>query len=332
MSRSLTVPGAVELATVDRGGFVESRHSGAAVVLSPDGTIRASFGDAEAALLPRSSLKPFQAVGMLTAGVELDGERLGLTTASHTGTDRHVGVVRAVLEQAGLTEDALGCPAARASDPETRDRQIRDLDPAAPVRMNCSGKHAGMLLTCVTNDWDTAGYLGPDHPLQRHLRDTIERLTGEKIQASVIDGCGAPVHAVTLNGLARGIHRMGTASERSPFALHRQAAAVVRAVRENPWTIAGPDQPDTLIAERLGVFAKLGAEGVQVAVAPDGTTVALKMLDGGQRAAPIVALTLLQTAGALSAADVALVSNDLQLDIHGGSEVVGRIRPTVGVS
>ncbi|WP_396642155.1 asparaginase [Microbacterium sp.] len=332
MSRSLTVPGAVELATVDRGGFVESRHSGAAVVLSPDGTIRASFGDGEATLLPRSSLKPLQAVGMLTAGVELEGERLGLATASHTGTDRHVGVVRAVLEQAGLTEDALGCPAARASDPETRDRQIRDLDPAAPVRMNCSGKHAGMLLTCVSNNWDTAGYLDLDHPLQRHLRDTIERLTGEKIQASVVDGCGAPVHAVTLNGLARGIHRMGTASERSPFALHRHAAAVVRAVRENPWTIAGPDQPDTLIAERLGVFAKLGAEGVQVAVAPDGTTVALKMLDGGQRAAPIVALTLLQTAGALSAADVALVANDLQLDIRGGSEVVGRIRPTVGVS
>lgn len=332
MSRSLTVPDAVELATVDRGGFVESRHSGAAVVLSPDGTIRASFGDGEATLLPRSSLKPLQAVGMLTAGVELEGERLGLATASHTGTDRHVGVVRAVLEQAGLTEDALGCPAARASDPETRDRQIRDLDPAAPVRMNCSGKHAGMLLTCVSNDWDTAGYLDLDHPLQRHLRDTIERLTGEKIQASVVDGCGAPVHAVTLNGLARGIHRMGTASERSPFALHRHAAAVVRAVRENPWTIAGPDQPDTLIAERLGVFAKLGAEGVQVAVAPDGTTVALKMLDGGQRAAPIVALTLLQTAGALSAADVALVANDLQLDIRGGSEVVGRIRPTVGVS
>lgn len=332
MSRSLTVPGAVELATVDRGGFVESRHSGAAVVLSPDGTIRASFGDGEATLLPRSSLKPLQAVGMLTAGVELEGERLGLATASHTGTDRHVGVVRAVLEQAGLTEDALGCPAARASDPATRDRQIRDLDPAAPVRMNCSGKHAGMLLTCVANDWDTADYLDLDHPLQRHLRDTVERLTGEKVQASVIDGCGAPVHAVTLNGLARGIHRMGTASERSPFALHRHAAAVVRAVRENPWTIAGPEQPDTLIAERLGVFAKLGAEGVQVAVAPEGTTVAVKMLDGGQRAAPIVALTLLQTAGALSAADVALVANDLQLDIRGGSEVIGRIRPTVGVS
>lgn len=331
MPHSLSVPGAVELAAVDRGGFIESRHSGAAVVLSPDGTVRATFGDADATLLPRSSLKPLQAVGMLTAGAEIDGERLGLATASHTGTDRHVEVVRAILHQAGLTEDTLGCPPARASDPATRDRQIRDLDPASPIRMNCSGKHAGMLATCVTAGWDTASYLDPEHPLQRHLRDTIERLTGEKIQASVIDGCGAPVHAVTLTGLARGIHRMGTASERSPFALHRNAAAVVRAVRENPWTVAGPDQPDTLVGERLGVFAKLGAEGVQVAVAPDGTTVALKMLDGGQRAAPIVALALLQSAGALSADEVALVSNDLHLDIHGGGEIVGRIRPTVAV-
>jgi L-asparaginase II len=332
VSSSLSVPGSVELATVDRGGFIESRHSGAAVVLSPDGTIRASFGDVEATLLPRSSLKPLQAVGMLTANAELDGERLGLATASHTGTDRHVAVVRDILQRAGLTEDALGCPPARASDAETRDRQIRDLDPASPIRMNCSGKHAGMLLTCVANDWDTTGYLDPEHPLQRHLRDTIERLAGEKVQASVIDGCGAPVHALTLTGLARGIHRMGTAAERSPFALHRHAAAVVRAVRENPWTIAGTEQPDTLLGERLGVFAKLGAEGVQVAVAPDGTTVALKMLDGGQRAAPIVALALLQSAGALSSADVASVADDLHLDIRGGSEIVGRIRPTVRIS
>lgn len=331
VSESLTVPGAVELATVDRGGFVESRHSGAAVVLSPEGTVLATFGDAEAALLPRSSLKPLQAVGMLAAGAELEGERLGLTTASHTGTDRHVEVVRAILHQGGLTDDSLGCPAARASDPQTRDRQIRDLDPASPIRMNCSGKHAGMLLTCVTAGWDTTGYLDLEHPLQRHLRETIERLTGEKIQASVVDGCGAPVHAVTLTGLARGIHRMGAASERSPFALHRHAAAVVRAVRENPWTVAGPDQPDTLLGERLGIFAKLGAEGVQVAIAPDGTTVAVKMLDGGQRAAPIVALTLLQSAGALSAAEVALVTNDLNLDVFGGGEVVGRIRPSVAV-
>ena len=301
------------------------------MLLSPDGTVRASFGDAEAVLLPRSALKPLQAVGMLTAGAELEGERLGLATASHSGTDRHVEVVRAILHQAGLTEDSLGCPAARASDPETRERQVRDLDPASAIRMTCSGKHAGMLLTCVAAGWDPTGYLDLEHPLQRHLRDTVERLTGEKIQASVIDGCGAPVHAVTLTGLARAIHRMGTASERSPFALHRHAASIVRAVRENPWTIAGPGHPDSLLAERLGVFAKFGAEGVQVAVAPDGTTVALKMLDGGQRAAPIVALTLLQSAGALSAAEVALVTNDLQLDIRGGSEIVGRIRPSVGV-
>ena len=332
MTKSLSVPNAVELAVVDRGGFIESRHSGAAVVLAPDGSVRAGFGDIEAAILPRSSLKPLQAVGMLTAGAELDGERLGLATASHSGTDRHVAVVRDILDRAGLTEDALGCPAARASDPDTRDRQIRDADPAVPVRMNCSGKHAGMLLTCVANGWDTTGYLGLEHPLQRHLRDTIERLTGAKVQASVIDGCGAPVHAVTLTGLARGIHRMGTSSERSPFALHRHASSVVRAVLENPWTVAGPNQPDTLLAERLGVFAKLGAEGVQVAVAPDGTTVALKMLDGGQRAAPVVALTLLQSAGGLTAADVARVTEDLHLDIRGGSEVVGRIRPTVAIA
>ncbi|HAQ59168.1 MAG TPA: asparaginase, partial [Microbacterium sp.] len=319
MTKSLSVAGAVELAVVDRGGFIESRHSGIAVVLAPDGTVRASFGDADAAVLPRSSLKPLQAVGMLTAGAELDGERLGLATASHAGTDRHVAVVRDILARAGLDEAALACPPARAADPETRDRQIREADPATPIRMNCSGKHAAMLLTCVANGWDTKNYLDLEHPLQRHLLRTIERLTGAKVQASVVDGCGAPVHAVTLTGLARAIHRMGTVSEGSPFALHRHASSVVRAVLENPWTIAGPGQSDTMIGERLGVFAKLGAEGLQVAVAPDGTTVALKMLDGGQRAAPIVALTLLRSAGALTEQELSGVAGELHLDVRGGA-------------
>ncbi|MDT9126939.1 asparaginase, partial [Escherichia coli] len=82
------------------------------------------------------------------------------------------------------------------------------------------------------------GYLDPAHPLQAHIREVVERLAGEKIAHTSIDGCGAPVHAITLLGLARAIHRIGSASERSPFALHRVAGALVRAVRENPWTIA----------------------------------------------------------------------------------------------
>ncbi|WP_309065190.1 asparaginase [Microbacterium sp.] len=326
MLETLTVADAVELAVVERSGFVESRHAGAAVVLSPDGDVVARHGNAEALVLPRSSLKPLQAVAAVTAGAALEGEQLALGTASHTGTDRHVEVVREILAAGGLTEDDLGCPPAWPSDSATRRELVRDHADKSRLRMNCSGKHALMLRACVATGWATEGYLDPAHPLQVHIREVVERLTGEKIAHTAIDGCGAPVHAMSLTGLARGVHRIGSASERSPFALHRVAGTLVRAVREHPWTIAGPGAPDTVAIESLGVFAKHGAEGVMVMVAPNGTTVALKMLDGSGRAVTVVAATLLARAGALGDTQVAELEANLRLDILGGGEPVGRIR------
>ena len=331
MLETLTVRDAVELAVVERSGFVESRHAGAAVVLSPEGDIVAQHGNADALILPRSSLKPLQAVASLTAGAALEGEQLALGTASHSGTDRHVEVVREVLAAGGLTEDDLGCPPAWPSDAATRREMISDHAAESRIRMNCSGKHALMLRACVATGWPTAGYLDPAHPLQVHIREVVERLTGEKIAHTSVDGCGAPVHAITLTGLARGIHRIGSASERSPFALHRVAGALVRAVRENPWTIAGPGEPDTIAIETLGVFAKGGAEGVMVMVAPNGATVALKMLDGNGRAATIVAATLLARAGALTDADVATLTEALPLSVLGGGQPVGAVRVAPGL-
>lgn len=321
----------MELAVVERSGFVESRHAGVAVVLSPDGDVVARYGNADALILPRSSLKPLQAVACITAGAQLEGEQLALATASHTGTDRHAAVVRDVLAAGGLTEDALGCPPAWPTDAATRDEMVREHGAPERVRMNCSGKHAAMLRACVATGWPTDGYLDPAHPLQAHIRDVVQRLTGEKFAHTAVDGCGAPVPAITLTGLARAIHRIGTASDRSPFALHRVAGSLVRAVREHPWTIEGPGRPDTVATERLGVFTKGGAEGVMVMVAPNGTTVALKTLDGAARASTIVAATMLERAGGLSASDVAELADVLSLEVLGGGAPVGRIRPSTGI-
>lgn len=331
MLETLTVQDSVELAVVDRSGFIESRHAGAAVVMSPEGEVVARHGNTDALVLPRSSLKPLQAVACITAGAVLEGEQLALSTASHTGTDRHASVVRDVLTEGGLNEDQLGCPPAWPTDSATRDDMVREHGAPARIRMNCSGKHAAMLRACVATGWSTEGYLDPSHPLQLHIREVIERLTGEKVAHTAIDGCGAPVYALTLTGLARSIHRIGTASDRSPFALHRVAGSLVRAVRENPWTIEGPGRPDTVATERLGVFTKGGAEGVMVMVAPDGTTAALKMLDGSARASTIVAATLLSRAGALADADVDALSSSLSLDVLGGGQPVGTVRPGRGL-
>ncbi|SDH30819.1 L-asparaginase II [Leifsonia sp. 98AMF] len=318
----------VELAIVERSRFVESRHAGSAVVLGPDGDIVRTLGAPDKPVFPRSSMKPFQAVAVMGAGVPLEGASAVLATASHAGTPAHLSVVRKLLAQAQLTEDALRCPADWPLDTAARDELVRAGEHKHPLYMNCSGKHAAMLLACRVNGWPTESYLDPQHPMQQHIRDTVERFTGEKVVATGIDGCGAPVHAMSLLSLARGIQRIATASEGSPFALFRNAALLKNAVLADGWAIDGPGRANTVVIDELGVFAKGGAEGVMVMAAPDGTTVTLKVLDGSLRAASIVALRLLADAGALSHDDVDRVAPKLDLAVLGRGEPVGAIRPS----
>jgi L-asparaginase II len=134
------------------------------------------------------------------------------------------------------------------------------------------------------------------------------------------------VHALSLAGLARGISRIRTSSPSSPFAIYRNAGILCQAVLEDGWALDGPGRANTVVIDRLGVFAKLGAEGVMVMAAPDGTTVALKMLDGSLRAATLVGLSLLVDAGALSRDAVEEIRLELSLDVLGGTGVVGEIR------
>ncbi|HEY9423289.1 MAG TPA: asparaginase [Microterricola sp.] len=320
---------AVELAVVERSGFVESRHGGSAVVLAPDGTVLRSLGNPAAPVFPRSTLKPFQAIASMTSGVTLRGEDAAIATASHSGTARHVELVRGLLARAGIPESALGCPPAYPQDAETRDAVVRSGTGKQRIYMTCSGKHAAMLLACVANDWPLESYLDPEHPLQKRVLDVIERFTGERPVASGIDGCGTPVHAISLLALARGMHRVGTSTPASPFAIFREAGVLAEAVRENGWVVAGPGQPDTVAIDRLGVFAKFGAEGIMVMVAPNGTTVTLKTLDGSLRVGSIVALRLLADAGALEHQAIDAIEPELGLLLSGGDGIVGRIRAIV---
>ncbi len=328
MPQTFAVSAAVELAVVERDGFVESRHAGSAVMLASDATTVGRWGDPDAPVLPRSTLKPLQALACLTAGAPLEGEALAVAMASHAGTERHVAVVRRILALGGFGEDVLRCPAAWPADRATRDAMLREDRPAAPVRMECSGKHAAMLLACRSAGWDPGSYCEPRHPLQVHIRDVVERMAGERAIATVVDGCGAPVHAITLTGLARAIHRMGASSSASPFALHRHSAAAIAAARAEPWALDGPGRTDTVVAERTGVLCKSGAEGMVVMLAPDGTTVAVKILDGTARAAAVVALSLLESAGAVSPDSVAAATAGLPVRVLGAGAPVGAVVPS----
>ncbi|GMA30226.1 asparaginase [Litorihabitans aurantiacus] len=325
---TFTAADAVELAVLERSGFVESRHLGSAVVLAPDGAVARALGDTSTPILPRSTLKPVQAATAIALGADLTGPQLALATASHSGTDAHVAVVREMLTSGGLGEQDLRCPVAAPSDSATRSAMtLRDEAPSR-LRMNCSGKHAAMLLACRAQGWSTHDYLDPAHPLQRATLALLERVAGERVAATAIDGCGAPVHALSLVALARTIRWATTASADAADGRDRAVARVIAAVHADPWAIDGPGRENTEVIERLGTFAKGGAEGVMVMAAPDGHVVALKVLDGGARATSVAALALLVAQGALAADAVAALAT-LPTDVRGGDAVVGRLRPTL---
>jgi L-asparaginase II len=319
-----------ELAVYERSGFIESRHVGSAVVvdgITAEQIVR--LGNPDAPVFPRSAMKPFQAVAIMATGVELAGEQAAIATGSHTGSAGHVALVRQLLERAGLNSDALACPADWPTDQKMRNELVLASMGADPVYMNCSGKHAAMLLACVHNNWPIQGYLDPGHPLQNRVLEIVERFTGEKVVATGIDGCGAPVHAMSLVSLARGIRGVSTASIDSPFGMLRSAASLRAAVLANPWAAGGIGEADTVIIEKLGLFAKIGAEGVMVLSTWNGTTAALKILDGNLRAAAIVGLQLLVRVGALGQVQVDGILPHLDLHVLGGGQPVGRIRATI---
>jgi L-asparaginase II len=241
---------------------------------------------------------------------------------SHNGEPDHVASVRKVLEAAGLDETALRCPPAMPTDRPSRERA----DGPAAVYHNCSGKHAYMLAGSVVRGWAPERYTEPDHPLQAVVGDTLSDFTGVAIEHVGVDGCGVPVHAIPLRGLATAYARLGTraaAGDEGP-------AAVVEAVRRQPLMLAGTGQLDTLLLEATDsrVLAKVGAEAAYAAVdLSTGTGLALKVLDGAPRARAAALLAVLRALGWLDDAQWESLLPAATVDIHGGGHTVGAVRP-----
>jgi L-asparaginase II len=308
------------LAEVVRSGFVEGCHRGSVVALGADGRELWRVGDPDQAIFPRSSNKPMQAVGMLRSGLDLDGELLALASASHSGESFHLDGVRRILALAGLDESALQTPADYPVDEQEKFAFLRAGHAPSPIAMNCSGKHAAMLVTCVTNGWPIESYLAPDHPLQKSLHDTVSDLAGEDIAAVGVDGCGAPLFALTLTGLARAFSRMATAPDGSA------EARVASAIRAHPSWLGGSRRDvSTLIAAVPGIIAKDGAEGVYAAALADGRAIAFKIDDGGQRARPPVMVAALSRLGV----DVSGLDDLATVALSGGGRRVGEIRSVI---
>ncbi len=287
----IRVPAHEPLVHLVRDGMVEGVHHGSLIVLAPDGTTVFEAGDPDAAMYPRSTAKPVQATAMARLGLRLSPAGFAIASASHSGEPIHLDAAAAVLD--GHSPDELGNPADFPYDPFERDHWLATGRAPSRLAHNCSGKHAAMLATCRLRGWSVRGYLDPAHPLQRAIAATVEDLTGQGIARTAVDGCGAPLFATSLRGLATAASKLALAAPDSPEGL------VAQGIRQHPELVGGTRRDVTAAMRAVpGLIAKDGFEAVQVAALPDGTAIAFKIADGGDRARAAVLTAALRLCGA----------------------------------
>ena len=288
------------LAEVFRGGHVESRHGGAAVIVDGQGGILFSAGDAEAPEFPRSAVKAMLALPLVEGGsadrLGLDDAELVLACASHTGEARHVAAVASMLRKAGRDASCLECgthwPTSRSA---SHALAAREATPSS-LHNNCSGKHAGFICLACDRGETTDGYVQPHHPAMRTVTAALADITGATLDERnrAVDGCGIPTYAIPLRALATGFARFGSGERLAPGRA-RAAGRLRAAVAADPFLVAGSGRFDTRLMELMGarVFSKTGAEGVLAAALPDqGLGIAVKCRDGSGRAAEVVMASL----------------------------------------
>ena len=288
-----------------RGGRLECSHLGHAVIVDAKGEIVESWGDPGAVIYPRSSCKMLQALPMVESGVAdaagLTTEQLALSCASHRGAAIHTARVGRWLSDLGLGEANLRCGSHWPGDVPERDRLIISGETPCQIHNNCSGKHAGFL-TFTKHLGAGPEYVDPDHPIQRAIRQGFEEVTGEESPGYGIDGCSAPNFATTVLGLGRAMAAYAAADGGNA-----RSDAMVRlreAMMLHPELVAGEGEADTELmrAARGTVATKGGADGVHVAILPEhGLGIALKIMDGSEKAREAAITSLLVRLGVIEA-------------------------------
>ncbi len=289
------------LVEATRGAMVESRHRGHAVVADAEGRIVAQWGEADIPVYPRSAIKPLQALALIETGAAerfaASPEEIALACASHDGAAEHVSRIAAWLGRMGLAEADLACGAHAPTDPEAARDLIRQGRAPSPAHNNCSGKHAGILAAAAHLGEPVRGYLAPEHPAERRLKTILAEMSGADLTDAPagVDGCGIPVYAMPLSGLARAMARLAQPDDLSG-ARAEAAWQVIAAMCAHPRLVSGAGRFDTeaTIAAGGRAIVKGGAEGMHAAALPAaGLGIAVKIEDGAGRASGVVMAALL---------------------------------------
>jgi L-asparaginase II len=315
----------VPLVEVVRSGVLESVHLGDIAVCDASGALIASVGDPDRVAFARSCMKPLQgAVSLASIEGSISDREVAVMCSSHNGEPVHVRAVRSLLKRGGLDEDVLRNPPGRPIDP---DAAARVKEPAR-VYQDCSGNHAAILVASASAGWPLDSYRTRSHPYHRQLLPLIRRLAAADPVIGV-DGCGIPVHAMALRAHATMYARMAVAADDHPSILR-----VLDAMQAEPYMVGGRERDDTAVMEAApDLVMKEGAEALDcVLVRSEGIGIAVKIHDGGYRAAGPATIETLHQLGLLPPGARRRLGSVWRPTLRGGDRPAATIAPIFQLS
>ena len=296
-----------------RGSIVESVHRAHVAIVDSHGELVYSLGDPDFVTFMRSSAKPLQTLSAVMSGAvdeyKLTDAETSMLSGSHGGEPYQVETVESILNKGGLDPSYLQCGTHPPLDAKAKMDLIHAGKKPQPIHHNCSGKHAGMLITTKFMGEPLDKYLDMDSKVQQQISGyigTLADIPPDSFEMG-LDGCSAPVHGFSLRAAAYAFARLLDPSDLDSD-LATASRRVTRTMRAYPEMIGA--QNDRICTELLRagrifeLTAKGGAEGYYSAAWRDTKTgralgLAVKLEDGIERARSPLVIALLQKFGVL---------------------------------
>jgi L-asparaginase II len=318
-----------------RGKTIETRHRGSLAIVRSNGDVLISLGDVEEKTFPRSALKPIQGLQLILTGAadeyELTDKEISIGCASHSAEEVHENTIRGWFEKVDLSLDLLECGPPVPSCPNNKIIKDRGIKVPRPIDNNCSGKHANLITVCKKMGFDIRGYTDPEHPVQKMVKEAIEKVSGADLSNvdMAIEGCGIPTFAMSRKELAFAYARFADAKNCLDKDYANAATRIFNAMVAEPYIFGGVGEFDTIMTQELGnVITKQGSQGTQIAIIPSlKLGVALKMDDGVLLAKEAVMGVIFEALGLIpQAKKERIMKNILPPIVNGEGAIVGDTR------